>query len=390
MSARPTRALVLGGAALLVLMLTGCGMFGSKEVEREPLELVEFSPTLDVERVWQVSVGKGLSRSAQSLKPHFSNGRVWVADYRGQITAVNAETGARERSFETELDISAGPGVYGERLLVGTLSGQVAVLDADSGDIQWRAQLSSEILSTPILQDGIVVARCIDGRIFGLDARTGERQWIYDRSVPLLTLRGNSDPLSRGGQLFIGYDDGAVSAVRVSDGVRLWEQRVSVPEGRTELDRLADIDGPMAIVGADLYAVTQHGRMASLALDTGRIQWVGDIASHSGLSVSRTRLASTSVDDVVWMVDRQNGATTWQNEQMLRRGLTRPVFYGNYLVTVDRDGYMHWMDADTGAFVARERASKDRPASAPLVIGTTLYFLDADGTLSAWRAGAAI
>jgi small GTP-binding protein len=228
--------------------------------------------------------------------------------------------------------------------------------------------------------------RCIDGRVFGLNAEDGRRLWIHDRSVPLLTLRGTSDPLVRAGQVFIGYDDGMVSGLRVADGSVLWEQRVSEPEGRTELERMADIDGPMAIVGTELYVVTYRGRMAGMALESGRLLWVKDLSSHSGLSLRRTQLAASDREDAVWLVDRRNGATLWRDEQLKRRQLTRPVFYGNQLVVVDQEGYMHFYDVDSGEFSARTRASRNPPSDAPLVVGNTMYLLDSDGTLTAWRA----
>lgn len=382
---RPT--LRIAGLVWIALLAAGCSGFGKKDEARDPMELVEFEQRLAVERIWETDTGAGLDRSAPNLKPYFIDGELWVADHEGRISVLDAERGDVLRSFDTDLDIASGPSVFGQRVLVGTVGGQVAMLDRATGAIQWRAQLSSEVLAMPVLRDETVVARCIDGRVFGLDVETGRRDWIYDRSVPLLTLRGNSDPLLRAGQVFVGYDDGTVAALRIGDGALLWEQRVSIPEGRSELERLSDIDGPMAVVGGDLYAVTQHGRMASLALESGRIQWVKDIASHSGLAVSRTRLATTASDDVVWMVDRLSGATVWQNEQLLRRHVTRPTFQGGFVVVADRAGYLHWIDAETGEFAARVRATKDRPASAPLVVGNTLYLLDRDGRLSAWRAG---
>ncbi len=376
-------------AAAAAILLSGCGLFDQKDDEAEaPMELVEFSASLPVEAVWDTRAGDGLDRSAPNLKPFFIDGEVWVADHEGSVHVIDAESGRTLRQFDLDLELASGPAVYGESVLFGTIDGQAVHVDRASGDILWRTQLSSEILALPVLRDGLVVARCIDGRVFGLDAETGLREWIFDRSVPLLTLRGNSDPLVRGGQVFIGYDDGSVVALRIADGQRLWEQRVSIPEGRSELERLSDIDGPLAIVGGDLYAVTRHGRMASLALESGRIQWVKDIASDSGVSISRTRLATTDVDDVVWMVDRLSGATVWQNETLKRRHLTRPVFQGGFVVVADREGYLHWLDADSGELAARERFGKDAPAAPPLVIGNTLYVLDRDGRLSAWRAGA--
>ncbi|MDX1625592.1 MAG: outer membrane protein assembly factor BamB [Wenzhouxiangellaceae bacterium] len=377
--------LALAGAALL---LGGCGIFGEKDSASEPAELIEFRQTLNVDEVWSTSVGKGAGRALVSVAPVYVDGRVWVADAGGSITAVDPDSGDKLREIETDFRISAGPTVTEDSILFGTMNGQLVKMDRASGEVQWRAQLSSEILARPLLGEGIVVARCIDGRVFGLDAESGRRQWVYDRSVPLLTLRGNSAPLIRAGQVFIGYDDGTVVALDLTDGARIWEQRVSVPEGRTQLDRLADIDGPMAIVGLDLMAVSRHGRMASLALDSGRLLWVKDLASHSGLTVSRTQLASTALDDTVWLVDRRSGSTLWTNEQLARRELTRPVFQGGFVVVADGLGYLHWLDGETGEFRARGRAGKNEPATAPLVVGNMLFLLDVEGRLSAWRAGA--
>lgn len=386
-----TRSLRTILALALVLALAGCqtigGWFSSDGEQLEPAELVEFQQTVATNRLWSVNTGEGINRSRPQLKPVADGGLIWTADHEGRITAVNADSGRIERNFEIDLPVSAGPTVTEEFILVGTFDGEVVVIDRSSGTIRWRAGLSSEVLASPVLHDGVVVARCIDGRVFGLDGSDGRRLWVHDRSVPLLTLRGNSDPLTRAGQVYLGYDDARVVALRVDDGSLLWEQEVSTPEGRTELDRLADIDGPMLAVGTELYVVTYHGRAAGLALESGRILWVKDVSSASGLSLSRTRLALTDREDSIWMIDRRNGATLWRDERLLRRELTRPVFLGDLVAVADFEGYLHFFEADGGDMVARSRASKHAPAAAPLVVGNTLYLLDEEGNLSAWRAG---
>lgn len=369
--------------------LSGCqtlgGWFGGGDDEAEPAELTEIRQSVPIERVWSVNTGDGINRSKPRIRPVADGELIWVADHEGLITAVNADSGRVEREFDIDLPISAGPSVTPDAIMVGTFDGELVVIDRDSGRIEWRAQLSSEILSQPVLHDGIVVVRCIDGRVFGIDRNDGARIWVHDRSVPLLTLRGNGDPLTRAGQAYIGYDDGQVTALRVSDGSVLWEQRVSEPEGRTELDRLADIDGPMLVVGTELYVVTYHGRLAGLALESGRILWVKDVASASGLSLRRTQLAVTDQDDNVWLIDRRNGSTLWRDNQLLRRQLTRPAFLGGLVAVADFEGYIHFFDADSGRIVSRVKAGNDAPAAAPLVVGNTLYLFDEDGRLSAWR-----
>ncbi|MDT8437824.1 MAG: outer membrane protein assembly factor BamB [Wenzhouxiangellaceae bacterium] len=378
--------------ALLVLLaglsLAGCGLFDGKDDATKPMGLVDFDATVPVARAWTSSVGSGLGKSAPGLAPWLHEGLIWAAGRKGRVAAIDLASGRTVRRFDFDLPVSAGPSVFGRTLLLGLMNGQVLVADAETGEIRWRAQLSSEILAHPVLADGRVVVRCIDGRVFALDAETGLRQWVYDRSVPLLTLRGNSAPLVRAGQVLVGHDDGAVSALSLASGELLWEQRVGTPEGRSELDRLADIDGPMAIVGLDLYAASRRGRATSITLDSGRLLWVKELGSASGLAVERTRLALTDPGDTVWMLDRRSGSTQWSNEQLLRRGLTRPVMQGNFVAVADSEGYIHWLDADSGSFVARVRGSRNSPATAPLVAGNLLVLMDVEGRLSAWRVGA--
>jgi outer membrane protein assembly factor BamB len=374
-------------AAALAVVLAGCGLFGEKDPERDPMPLADFDASLQVERAWSTSVGAGMGKAAPGLRPTHVDGLIWTADHKGRIVAVDARSGDSVRRFDVDLPLSAGPVVRDDRVLVGTLDGQIVVLDIRSGRITWRAQLSSEILAAPVVADGVMVVRCIDGRVFGLNPDTGLREWVYDRSVPLLTLRGNSAPRVRGGQVFVGHDDGTLTALDIADGSVLWEQRVGTPEGRTQLDRLADIDGPMSIVGLDIYAASQHDRMASVALDSGRLLWVKDVGSYSGVTVSRTRLALSDTGDRVWLLDRRSGSTEWTNEQLLRRSLTRPVLQGAFVAVADGQGYVHWLDADTGEFVARERAGGKAPADAPLVVDDMLYLLDVKGKLTAWRIG---
>ncbi len=372
------------------ILVGGCGLFSEDEPEPgDPARLVEFTPTLKVERIWRTSAGSGVGKAGLRIAPVYSNGRLYVADRTGRISVIDGETGRVEHRFSTELEISSTLGVFETMILAGTLEGEIFSLDAETGAVNWRAPVSSEVLARPLLHDGVVIVRCVDGRVFGFDAVDGTRLWLYDRSVPLLTLRGNGDPLARGGLVFIGYDGGEVVALRAQDGAVAWEQAISNREGRTELDRLSDIDGSMAMVATDLYVSTVRGRLAALAVEQGRMLWVKDVGTALGLDVSRTRLTLSDVDDQVWLIDRRNATTLWKRDGLENRTLTRPSFYGNYVVVGDMQGYLHWLDAESGEFVARLKIGSPLLVP-PLVVGTTLYQLDAGGGLSAFRAGAAL
>ena len=374
------------------LVLPGCAWIrGWGEPEPgEPAELVKFDQTLKVRKVWSTSVGDGLGKQGIGIAPLYSSGTLYAADYEGRLTAVDAETGNKLWQQKTDLPFSGGPGLEGNLLVMGTIDGQVQAFNADTGSSLWQTRVSSEVLAAPAIGDNIVVVRCIDGRVFGLDASNGNRLWIYDRSVPLLTLRGNSALLVRAGAVFIGYDDGTIVALELEDGGLAWEQNFVNPEGRTELDRLADIGDQMVMVASDLIVSSYKNRVSALAGNSGRLLWFKDISSETGVQVDRVNLAVSASNGELWMLDRRNGSTMWKQDQLLNRGLTRPAFYGSQLVVGDAEGYLHWINVETGDFVARVREGKKGFAGAPISVGTTLYVLTHDGTLAAYRAGAAL
>ena len=188
----------------------------------------------------------------------------------------------------------------------------------------------------------------------------------------------------------MGVEGGQVVALDIDDGTLMWEQTLVTTEGRTELERLSDIDGQLIFIASDLLVSSYKNRLASLAADSGRLLWFKDVSSATGVAVDRINLALTDKDGNLWMLDRRNGAESWKQDQLLRRGLTRPVFYGSFVVVGDFDGYLHWVNVSDGQFAAREKVGGKGFAGPPLVVGNTLYVMTKKGSLEAFRAGAAL
>ena len=380
-------------ALAALLLLNGCSWiksWGDDDDPDAPAELVEFDPTLKVGKVWSADIGKGLDKAGRQIRPAFSSGVLYAADYKGLLMALDADSGRKRWEIKTELPFTGGPGVSDNLLLMGTENGEVFAFDASTGTQLWSATVTSEVLAAPSESDGVVVVRCIDGRVFGLDVDTGQRIWVYDHNVPLLTLRGNAPLLLRAGVVFVGYDGGQVVALKLEDGTLMWEQTLVTTEGRTELERLSDIDGQLVFIASDLLVSSYKSRLASLAADSGRLLWFKDISSATGVSVNRVNLTLSDKDGNVWLLDRRNGAETWKHDQLQRRGLTRPVFYGSFIVVGDEEGYLHWINVNDGRFAAREKIGGKGFSGPPLVVGNTLYVMSKKGNLTAFRAGAAL
>lgn len=381
-----------GLALCFILFLQNCSWiksWGDDKIEPgDPVALIEFTPTLSTRKAWSSKVGSGIGQQRTQLRPVISDGLLFAADHKGLLVALNAETGARRWEAKTELPFSGGPGIDGSHVYMGTQDGEVHAFDRASGQALWTAEVTSEVLAAPVAGDGTLVVRSIDGRVFGLDVNTGRRLWIYDHSVPLLTLRGNSAPLVRAGIVYIGYDGGEVVALRLDDGTLIWEQAVVSTEGRSELERLADIDGQLVYVASDLLVSSYKSRLASLAADSGRLLWFKDIPSATGVSIDRINLAISDREDSVWLLDRRNGSTIWKQDQMENRALTRPVFLGNFVVVGDFEGILHWMNISDGQFAARTDLGGDGFVSAPIVAGNKLYVQTRGGEIFAVSAGA--
>ena len=208
---------------------------------------------------------------------------------------------------------------------------------------------------------------------------------LLDQSVPALSLRGNSAPLIANGVVYDGFDSGKVVAVRVEDGNELWSQALANGEGRTEVERLADVDGDIVSDGATLFAAGYRGRVAALALDSGRPLWQRDLSSYTGAAVNDTAVIVVDAEGNVWAFDRETGVNLWKQDQLKYRWLGAPAIQGRYVVVGDSEGWVHWLNVDDGKFAARERLGRKPIAAAPLVAGDLVYVEDEKGHIGAWR-----
>lgn len=369
----------------LCLALGACSLFGSKEEEELPEPLVEFEPTIQVEKVWDAKLGDNAEGLRLGLVPATNGARVFAASSEGDVVAFDAISGDRVWRQETDLPLSGGPGVGRDRIAVGSSEGDLAVLAIDNGEILWQIKIGSEILAAPALSADQVLVRTGDGRLVAFDAQNGEEQWEMQKIVQGLTLRGNAVPVVSGPLVIAGFDDGTLAAVNLADGNVVWERATSERRGRTEFERLADVDGRVAVVAEDVFVVGFQGTAALLSLGTGTPVWRQDISSHEALAVDWNRVYITTEDDAVMALNRSTGVILWEQPAMFRRSVSGPAVSGNVVAVGDFEGYVHFLDAATGEFVARERAGGGPIVAPPLVVSDTVYTLDTDGTLTALR-----
>ena len=384
---------LLRSIAVLVLLLSmgACSYipwFGDDEevvIElREPAELTDFIPKVRIQQNWQVSMGGDAEKTGTLIHPHVYSGRIAYTETGGKLAVFDAANGRSIFSMSAAESVSAGVGGNERVSVLGTLDGEViAINEADATQL-WSVNVDSEVVAIANTQDELAIVRTNDNRVIALAIDTGEKVWTVSQTSPALTLRGAGLPLIRDGVVYAGMDNGKVIAIAIDSGNVIWEARVSIPSGRSELDRLVDIDGHLALDEEHIYAASYHGRVVAISRVNGRISWARDIASISGVSVDDIHLYVSDRDDNVWALEKRTGVSVWKQEDLLYRQLSTPITHNNTVLVGDGEGYLHALSIEDGSIVGRTQLGKKAIRTSPLSTSNVVYIGSTDGRLAAY------
>jgi outer membrane protein assembly factor BamB len=364
-------------------LLAACS---KKDKLEQPAELTDFRSTAKIEKVWTANAGDGAPRLRLGLGLAVVGDTVFAAGRDGDVVALNRANGKRLWRTDTKLKLAGGPGAGNGLVVAGGSYGAVVALDAATGEKKWQAHINSEILSAPAVGTDLVIVRAVDGRVVALRATDGTQAWSAEQQVPRLSLRGTTQPIIAGDLAVSGFDNGRVMALALKDGATVWDISVAPPTGRTELQRLIDIDAGIVASGSDLYAVTFQGKAARIDRDTGQVQWSRDLSSYSGAALDEEGYYATTSDGALVKIGRRSGIEIWNQQVLSRRRLSAPAVLGSLVAVGDLDGYVHFFDAGNGELAARLHPLGARVATAPVVAGDLLIIMDADGKIAALRA----
>jgi outer membrane protein assembly factor BamB len=380
----------LGTLALCIALATGCAnvkrMFSSPGTDKTalPAELAKIEATRRLEATWSASVGDQGEKQGRRITIAYSNGRVFTANEEGRVHAFDADTGREIWRRDLEMPVSGGPGAGNEAVVVGSLEGDVVAFAPETGRELWRAKVPSEVLAQPAVTPLTTIVRSIDGTISGIATADGETRWKVLREMPLLSLRGSGPVRVEEGRVFVGLDNGKVAALAEQDGTVGWETNLGNRDGKTEIDRLSDVDGSLATISDSLYASAYNGDLAEIDVTNGNPRWTRKLGSATGVVIAEDNLVLTDSEGTVHVADRRSGANIWQFKEFKNRQLTSPAVLNDTIVVGDLEGYLHLLDLKSGKVVGRERQD-DGFAVPPLAAGGSLFVLSLDGKLKAYR-----
>ena len=391
------------GVLIVVCVLTSCSDYSftkfrdsqslSSFINRETVEIEDsgvlsdsYKSKISVEEIWSKRIGKGAENLYLKLTPSVIGGLLFVADQYGKLVATDISSGEPVwQIHDKNVNYTSGAGGGDGMVFIGTGDGRVIARDTQTGNLKWVAKVSSEILSAPTAFNQITVVRTGDGNIYGLDSATGKEIWNYDRTVPSLTLRGNAPPVISGDRVFAGFDNGRLVALDLKSGQSLWDSPLAIPSGRSDLDRMVDVDSAPIVQKNTIFVASFHGGVSAISGTDGRILWTREISSYAGISVGGRYVYVTDEEGSIWALNAETGASVWKKDELKERYPTAPAYYNGHVVVCDSEGYALWMNAQTGEFVYKSRLDKSRIIARSLRAADSLISYSSNGRVVATR-----
>lgn len=439
------RRLVLGCAFVTTLLLAGCAggepqipkltdlnPFAEKEVplpgKRIPVSLTEGRAGLDVapaerpivlpppqsnetwtqpggtahnasghvalgaslRQIWSADAGTGSSTYGKlTASPIVADGRIYVLDTRGRVTAFSQGGGVAWRASiapANEKDYKGyggGLAADGGRIFAATGFGFVVALDGQNGKKLWEKNLSSPIRSSPTTAGGRIFVVSADGMARALAAADGTELWAHQGLVEKAAILTNASPAVAGDIVVMPYPSGEVVALRIADGQPAWTESLARTRLASSLGSMTDAARPVVDAGA-VFAVGHSGRMVATTVRDGQRLWSLTVPGIQAPAIAGDTLFVVDTGGQLMAITRADGKVLWTTRLPGTSTWSGPVIAGNRLWLTSNKGQLVGADAATGK-VSAQLSIGGPSYIAPIVAGGRLFVLTDAAKLIAFQ-----
>lgn len=373
-------------AMVSISTLSACSYLGWDDYFQSDSKapLVGYLPVVEPQKEWHLASTGGDNNQYARFEMAQDQGIIYTAGAEGHLVAHKAETGKKLWKIKVADSLATGVGIGQDRLVVANSDGEVFAVDKNLGKVLWVAKVNSEVLAPPAIGSGVVVVPSQDGKLTTFSAETGEKLWVYDRDTPPLSLRGTSSPLVSDGRIFYGLATGRFVALEAETGKTLWEHRIGVPAGKTELQRLVDIDADPVLYGDMLYVGSYQGTLTAIHAPSGRVVWRKEMSVAAGINVQSHMIIVADSEDAIYALRPQDGVLLWKSRLLEGRSITAPAVLPAFTLVGDYGGYLHLLSNASGRLVGRYAVDSAGILARPLLVGERIHILSRSGDLYAF------
>lgn len=371
--------------SLVALAITGCSSnFFDKDNLPAPSQLPQYKQQVMPQVIWSSSATSGSSDNLKMSMGSSANA-IYTSSANGSVVSINKLNGYTNWRVNTPLSATSGPGVGSGIVVIGGEHGNVLALEQSTGKTRWSISAPGEVIAQPAVSNNQVIIKTVNGYIRSYAVSDGHQLWSYQSSEPSLMLRGSSAAKAADGHVIAGFANGHLVSLDASNGQLYWQQTVALPEGAFAIQRMVDIDADPIIQNRHIYAATFQGKIAALGWGAGDVLWSHDLSSYTGMSVDEGKIYVTDAQGRLWAFNADNGAIAWQKNDLEYRNLSGPAVMGRYVVVGDGQGFLHWINKNTGEYVGRAYIDKSGIFASPIAENGVLYALSNKGNLVAYK-----
>lgn len=351
-------------------------------------------------QAWTAKISGSTNRRRLAASPVVGGGMLVAVGTDGVVTALDAQTGARRWTYRMDIDDKLESSAFGGgasyaagRVYATNGVGDVVAIDASNGTEIWKVKPAGPLRGSPTIAFNAVFVMTQDNQIIALNAADGSPLWQETGASAQAGVFGVASPAAGQGTVIAGYSSGELVAYRYENGRVLWSDALARTSISTEVGALTDIDADPIIDSGRVYALGQGGRMAAYELITGQRIWEIRVAGISTPAIAGEWIFALTDDARLLAIARSTGKIRWISQLQRFRDekkkkdpifWTGPVLAGNALWVASTRGAVYKISLGEGS-ATLFRDLKTPVSLAPIVANGTLYVLDDDGTIHAFR-----
>ena len=349
-----------------------------------------------LKRIWSADIGKGSSDQLPlNAQPVLVDGEIYTLDTQSNPRAFNAETGKKlwsvdvSKKDEDDEVISGGLAYASGVLYVTNGFNEVLAVHPTDGEILWRKAIPAPARAAPTVLDGRLYVVTLDNRLLALRADDGNLLWDHTAFSESASLVGAASPAADSEVVIPAFSSGELTALRVENGSVAWSDNLSNVHSFGGLETLSDIRALPVIDKGMVFAISFSGKLVAIDERTGQRLWQREIGGSNTPWLAGNHIFLLSSDNELVALARNTGAISWVTKIENKDNddeffFTGPVLAGNRLIIAGSDGAIIEIEPEHGEIINQWDAG-DTIILPPIVANETLYLLDEDGTLSAYR-----
>jgi outer membrane protein assembly factor BamB len=372
--------LIIASSAILLSACSGPSL-------PKPTPLTDFTSTTQVMPLWSNNTGVGADDMRLALQPAIDDELIYTTDIKGRISAVNLTTGRTAWATRyKDMTFTSNVATDQSAIYLGTNQGKIVKFNKANGQLIWTAEVPSTVVAAPITNDDNVYVKTINEELSVFSSDDAKLKWTDQQSLPSLVLRDSSSPVIDGDSVLVGYANGKLISYNSANGQALWNKQLTVSEGKTDVERMVDIDTTPVIKNGIIYAANYQGSLVALDGEKETQLWQAKVSTYNNIALDDNNIYLTDNDGNVRAYSQTTGRELWKQDKLKYRELSAPVVIGNNVITADKEGYIHFLSTSDGHLIARVKSSSDGISADPMVINqNVLVIFSNDGKLQAYR-----